>query len=75
MSQTPLKPEHATKREALGNGYEIERRLAGYARAKNGNTGNPTPRFRWNLYLDGQLVDMAPRRTPLAQEAKKDSYR
>jgi hypothetical protein len=74
---TPLKPQHANKRNTVSGapGYEIGRHLAGYAYPANGNVDNPTPRYRWNLYLDGRLVDSDERRTPLVLEAQKDSYR
>lgn len=74
-TEQPRRPEHADKRESLTNGYEIERRLMGYAYPKNGNLLNPTPQYRWNLYLDGKLVDGDRRRAPLVEEAKKDAYR
>jgi hypothetical protein len=72
---TPRKPEHADKREPLPNGYEIERHLAGYAYPANGNVGNPTPRYHWNLHLNGALVDSDSRRAPLVEEARRDAYR
>jgi hypothetical protein len=77
MNINPRKPEHADKRGPVSSapGYEIERRFVDYAYPRNGNVGNPTPRYRWNLYLDGKLVDMDTRRAILVQGAKKDSYR
>lgn len=75
MNMLPHKPEHANKRESVAPGYEIERRLLRYSYAKNGNVGNPTPQYHWNLYLNGKLVDSGSRRTPLVKAAKQDLYR
>ena len=74
MSQ-PRKPEHANKTEDMGNGYSLERRLQGYAYAKNGNLGNATPRYSWIVRLDGKLVDSARHRRQLLDSIKADAYR
>ena len=71
----PRKPEHANKTEDLGNGYTLERRLQGYAYARNGNLGNATPRYSWVLRLDGKLVDSARQRDKLLDGIKADAYR
>ena len=75
MTLVAKKSEHTDKVEDLGNGYTLARRLVGYAYPRNGNLHNPTPRYRWNLCLNGKLVDSDSRRTPLVAEARKDSYR
>ncbi len=75
MNQTPRKPAHANKTQHLGNGYEIARVLTGYAYAKNGNTHNATPKYRWDLFLDGTRGDSSPNRHVLVVCAHDDEYR
>lgn len=36
--------------------FKIEKVIAGYAYAKNGNLHNPTPRVRYDIYRDGKLI-------------------
>lgn len=64
---------HADKREELGNGYVIERKLIGYAYGVT--QGTSTPHYYWNLYLNGARVDSSHKRTPLVVGAKADNYR
>lgn len=53
-----LKPEHANKIQPIaGTEFSVERRLVGYAYPNHGNLHNPTPRYHWNLLLDGRVVD------------------
>ena len=37
----------------------IRKRIVGFAYARNGNTGNPTPRVSWEAYRNGRLIDSA----------------
>lgn len=77
MSQPPNKPEHANKKTSVAGapGFEIERRLMGYAYPANGNVHNPTPRYHWTLYLDGKPVDFASKRGTLLAAAKAPGAR
>jgi hypothetical protein len=73
------RPEHTNKEAPVAGapGFTIFRSLVGYAYAANGNTHNPTPRYRWTLLCDGQMVDADDKRAPLVQAARLDgeSYR
>jgi len=44
-----------TKQEKA-KGYELRRVLEGYAYPRSGNCYNPTPRYRWELYLNGKCM-------------------
>jgi len=68
----PLRPEHANTRKPVPGapGFEIGRHLAGYAYPNNGNVHNPTPRYVWNLLLDGRMVDTSQKRRPLVVAAR-----
>jgi hypothetical protein len=52
-------------------GFETERVEVGRAYPRNGNVHNPTPEYRWDLYLDGKLVDSAPRYRVLVKAARE----
>lgn len=69
----PRQPEHANKITDVANapGFQIERRLMGYAYARNGNVHNPTPRYWWILYLNGKRVDEGKYRNTLQQCARQ----
>ena len=41
----------------LPPGYEIRRKKAGEAYARSGNAHSPTPRYRYELYIDGKFAD------------------
>lgn len=47
------------------DGFEIRRVKTGEAYPRNGNLANPTPVYRFDLYLDGKLVDSSRRRATL----------
>jgi len=51
--------------------FTIRRHIVGYAYAANGNTHNPTPRYRWHLLVDGILVDSDDKRAPLVAAARE----
>lgn len=51
-------------------GFSIRRRLVGHAYARNGNVHNPTPRYLYELLLDGRIVDTDLRMRPLLRAAK-----
>jgi hypothetical protein len=73
----PRKPEHANKVTDIARapGFQTERRLMGYAYARNGNTHNPTPRYHWLLLLDGRRVDEASRCRVLIEAARQPDAR
>lgn len=50
--------------------YEIRRKQTGTAYARSGNAHNPTPRYRYDLYLDGKLIDSSLRRGDLEKHYK-----
>lgn len=72
---TPRKPQHANKTHDLGNGYLLSRVLCGYHTPRNGNAHNATPRYRWDLRMDGRIVDTDHHCKPLRWAAKRDDYR
>jgi hypothetical protein len=48
----------------------IRRRLLGHAYPQNGNVHNPTPRYVFELLVDGQMVDSDTRERVLRDAAK-----
>lgn len=69
----PRQPAHADKTTPITGapGFEIRRRLVGYAYARNGNAHNPTPSYQWHLLLNGRLVDRSYRRGTLVDAARR----
>lgn len=68
----PLQPGHANKIVPLrGTEFSVQRVLVGYAYPVNGNVHNPTPNYRWNLLLDGRLVDTDAHMRRLVEAAKR----
>ena len=68
----PLKPEHANKTVPVtGTEFSVGRVLVGYAYPVNGNLHNPTPEYRWNLILDGRVVDHDKLMRTLVSAARK----
>lgn len=54
--------EHDDKVTAISGAnprFTLRRHLEGYAYPQNGNVHNPTPRYRWHLLVDGEMVDSA----------------
>lgn len=48
----------------------IRRRFLGHAYPQNGNVHNPTPRYIFELLVDGQIVDSDTRKSVLRDAAK-----
>lgn len=42
--------------EERAAGYDVRREVAGHAYARNGNTHNPTPRYRWIPTFRGRSI-------------------
>ena len=72
MSVQPRRPDHSDKAEHVGKGYMIVRKLVGYGTNPEVNI---TPQYRWELWLNGRLVDEDSRRNPLRRAACRDDYR
>lgn len=62
---TPRKPVPGAE-----PGFEMDRIVEGHSYPRNGNVHNPTPQYRYRLYLDGRLVDMGPRQRKLIEAAR-----
>jgi hypothetical protein len=77
MKMQPNRPGHADTDSPVAGapGFTVYRRLVGYAYPQNGNVHNPTPRYVFELRLDGRMVDHAPRRGTLTAEARKPGAR
>jgi hypothetical protein len=52
------------------DGFRIVRVTVGFAYPRNGNLHNPSPEFRWELTLDGKLVDSAAKKSILVAAAR-----
>ena len=61
----------------MQNGFEIRKVKTGESYPRNGNLHNPTPHYRYDLYLDGRLVDSSRSRKTLVKaiaEYGRDGY-
>ena len=72
MSVQPKRPQDSDKTEHVGKGYVIVRKLVSYGTNANVNI---TAQHRWELRLNGRLVDEDSQRTPLRRAARWDDYR
>lgn len=69
----PRKPEHADKVETIPGAdprLTIKRHLDGYAYAKNTQSSDTTPEYRWYLLADGRTVDSSSRKRDLVRAAR-----
>jgi hypothetical protein len=67
--------ERRLVRRSLPPGYRIERVTASFAYARNGNAGNPTAEYRWEVFCGDARVGSAYREgkaVDLAREHSKD---
>lgn len=69
----PLQASHADRVTPVRGaaGFTVKRILAGYAYPVHGNVHNPTPRYTWQLLLNGRVVDTDSKRGPLLEAARR----
>jgi len=59
----PITYVYRIEHEGVAHEVAITRRHTGTAYARNGNVGNPTEYFRWEVAVDGTGLGTAPNRT------------